>query len=148
LSSDIKRSGETAAKAKALSAHAEKQKKLQEFVDRQKLDKIVLTSGRKDVQTLAGMPWNNFTASMKKSFMKDNKVAILQTMHNNTDLGKVVANHLNGDEITIAVASTAAKEEEGRRCTNLHHTNDGYNDPTYQHHHRLSGGIHSHEGNK
>jgi hypothetical protein len=102
----------TAAKAKAQSAHAEKQKKLQEFVDRQKLDKIVLTSNRKDVQTLAGIPWNNFTASMKKSFMKDNKIAIPQTMRNNTDLGKVVANHLNGDEITIAVASTAAKKKK------------------------------------
>ena len=90
---------------------AEKKKKLQEFVDKQTLENIVLTSDKKDVASLAGYPWKNLTVDMKKSFMKDNNIVTPQTMRTNEHLGKVVANHLNSGDITISVASTAAKKK-------------------------------------
>ena len=90
---------------------AESKKKLQEFVDKQTVDNIVLTSDKKDVATLASYPWAKLTVDMKKSFMKDNNIVIPQTMRTNEHLGKVVANHLNSGNITISVASTAAKKK-------------------------------------
>ena len=90
---------------------ADKKKKLQEFIDKQTLDNIVLTNDKKDVATLAGIPWTNLTVDMKKSFMKDNNIVTPQTMRTNNHLGKVVANHLNSVDITISVASTAAKKK-------------------------------------
>ena len=100
-----------AAKTKGKETAAEKKLKLQAFVEKQSLENIVLTRDKKDVATLAGAPWHTLTVDMKKSFMKDNGVAIPHTMRTNTDLGKVVANHLHGSDITIAVASTAAKKK-------------------------------------
>ena len=100
-----------AAKTKGKETAAEKKKKLQAFVEKQSLENIVLTHDKKDVASLAGVPWYNITVDTKKSFMKDHGVAIPHTMRNNSELGKVIANHLHGGDITISVASTAAKKK-------------------------------------
>ena len=100
-----------AAKTKGKETKAEQKQKLHSFVEKQTLDNIVLTRDKKDVASLAGVPWHNLTVDMKKSFMRDNCVAIPHSMRTNNDLGKVVANHLHGSDITIAVASTAAKKK-------------------------------------
>ena len=57
------------------------------------------------------MEFHGLNSEMKKDFIRDNGVTILQTMCNGADLGKVIANHLSGSSIITAIASTSAKKK-------------------------------------
>lgn len=103
-----------ASKATAKDNYAAKKKKLQEFIEKQTLKNIVLKSYRKDVESIGGVAWTKSIVEMKKDFTQDHGVTILQTMHNDTDLGKVVANHLSGSSIITTVALKQAATAAAR----------------------------------